>query len=131
MVDIAVELTVRPEIKVVVTGGVCRPQSYELVGPFNTEVLEQLSLDTAFLGVDALDAEMGASAHHEGEAAVNRLMASRARYVAIVADGSKLGRRSFSRICRPEQIDRLITDASASDAAVQALEDAGIRVTTV
>ena len=35
-VNIATELTVRPFIKIVVSGGVARPQSYELVGPIAT-----------------------------------------------------------------------------------------------
>ncbi|MGH3366613.1 MAG: DeoR/GlpR family DNA-binding transcription regulator, partial [Nocardioidaceae bacterium] len=31
--NIANELTVRPHVKIVLTGGVARPQSYELIGP--------------------------------------------------------------------------------------------------
>src|SRR3984893_14809837 len=43
--NIASELAVRRHIKIVVTGGVARTQSYELIGPFATLVLEQLALD--------------------------------------------------------------------------------------
>ncbi len=35
--NIATELTVRPFIKIVVCGGVARPQSYELVGSIASE----------------------------------------------------------------------------------------------
>src|ERR1700722_9056115 len=41
--NIANELAVRQHIKIVVTGGVARTQSYELIGPFATLVLEQLA----------------------------------------------------------------------------------------
>ena len=51
-----------------VTGGVARPQSYELIGPLATEVLREVTLDIAFIGVDAIDVRHGATAHHEGEA---------------------------------------------------------------
>ncbi|MBB3728575.1 DeoR/GlpR family DNA-binding transcription regulator [Nonomuraea dietziae] len=77
--NIASELTVRQHVKIVVTGGVARPQSYELIGPLAGGVLEQVTLDVAFLGVDAIDVELGASAHHEGEASVNNLLISRGR----------------------------------------------------
>ena len=41
--NIATELAVRQNIKIVVTGGVARPQSYELTGPLATGVLERVS----------------------------------------------------------------------------------------
>ena len=76
--NIANELIVRSHIKIVVTGGVMRPQSFELVGPLATAILRELTLDIVMLGVDAVDVELGAAAHHEGEAAINNLMAARA-----------------------------------------------------
>ncbi len=126
--NIAAELTVRRHVKIVVTGGVARQQSYELIGPLATGVLEQVTLDVAFLGVDALDIELGASAHHEGEASVNNLLISRAAQVVVVADSSKIGRRAFSRICPIEQVDTLVTDARLSDALAGQLTDAGVKV---
>jgi DeoR/GlpR family transcriptional regulator of sugar metabolism len=126
--NIASELTVRPHVKIVVTGGVARPQSYELTGPLARGVLEQLALDIVLLGVDAINVELGASAHHEGEATINQLMAGRAEQVVVVADSSKLGRRAFARICPLNQIDVLVTDTDADPETVQAFEAAGVRV---
>lgn len=126
--NIANELTVRPHIKVVVTGGVARTQSYELIGPLAQGILNNLSLDIVFLGVDALDVSHGASAHHEGEASINTLMASRARQVVIVADASKLGRHAFSRICPIDDVDILVTDRTAPQDVLDRFGQAGIRV---
>ncbi|MDX3103728.1 DeoR/GlpR family DNA-binding transcription regulator [Nonomuraea angiospora] len=126
--NIASELTVRQHVKIVVTGGVARQQSYELIGPLATGVLEQVTLDMAFLGVDALDVELGASAHHEGEASVNHLLISRAAHVVVVADSSKIGKRAFSRICPIGQVDTLVTDARLSDALAGELTEAGVKV---
>ncbi|MGW2119871.1 DeoR/GlpR family DNA-binding transcription regulator, partial [Streptomyces zhihengii] len=53
--NIAGELAVRPQIKIVVTGGVARPQTYELVGPLTVGVLNEVVLDVAVLGVDGID----------------------------------------------------------------------------
>ena len=54
-INIATELTVRPFIKLVVCGGVARPQSYELVGPMASDTLRQLTPDLCFLGASGLD----------------------------------------------------------------------------
>jgi DeoR family transcriptional regulator, aga operon transcriptional repressor len=128
--SIASELAVRPQIKLVVTGGVARPESHELIGPLATYVLDDLTFDWAILGVDALDAVVGATAHHEGEASINRLMTQRAQRVAIVADSSKLGKRAFARVCGIQEIDVVVTDAAAEFPAATALADKGIQVIT-
>src|SRR5262252_404792 len=128
--NIATELAVRQHIKIVATGGVARPQSYELTGPLATGVLEQVVLDIAFLGVDGIDAVAGATAHHEGEASTNRLMAERAAQVVVAADSSKVGRRAFARICTAAEVDVLVTDAGIAPADAARLTDAGVKVVT-
>ncbi|MGH3520865.1 MAG: DeoR/GlpR family DNA-binding transcription regulator [Haloechinothrix sp.] len=126
--NIANELTVRPNLKIVVTGGVARQQSYELIGPLARGILEQLSLDLVFLGVDAIDVALGACAHHEGEASINKLMVSRARQVVVVADSSKLERHAFARICPIEDVDILVTDSGAPKTVTDRFTQAGVRV---
>ena len=128
--NIANELAVRQHIKIVVTGGVTRGQSYELIGPYATLVLAELTLDWAILGVDGLDVRAGATAHHEGEASINHLMATRAEQVMIVADSSKLGQRAFARVCATDEIDVIVTDRDASPDALAAFAERGIRVVT-
>ncbi|MFD7502945.1 DeoR/GlpR family DNA-binding transcription regulator [Streptomyces sp. NPDC059850] len=126
--NIAHELAVRPHIKIVLTGGVARPQSFELMGPLATGVLAEVSLDLAVLGVDALDPEGGAAAHHEGEASINHLMARRAARVVVAADSSKLGHRAFARICALDEIGVLVTDTGATEEAIAPYTEAGVRV---
>jgi DeoR family transcriptional regulator of aga operon len=128
--NIATELAVRQHIKIVTTGGVARPQSYELTGPLATCVLERVTLDVAILGVDGIDVLAGATAHHEGEASINQLMAGRARKVIIVADSSKVGRRAFARICGLAEVDVLVTDTGIAPDDAVALQEAGVEVVT-
>jgi DeoR family transcriptional regulator, aga operon transcriptional repressor len=80
------------------------------------------------LGVDGIDAVAGATAHHEGEAATNRLMARQASQVIIVADSSKVGRRAFARICTAQEIDVLVTDKDIVAEDASRLHDAGVDV---
>jgi DeoR family transcriptional regulator of aga operon len=129
--NIANELAVRQQIKLVVTGGVVRPQSYELIGPLARLIPEELTLDVTFLGVEQVDPKAGASARNEGEAAINRLLAERSGRVVVVADSSKLGGSAFVRICPTEQISGLITDSDADEAVVREFRDHGVDVLMV
>ncbi|QFZ18154.1 DeoR/GlpR family DNA-binding transcription regulator [Saccharothrix syringae] len=129
--NIAGELAVRPQVKLVVTGGVARPQSYELVSPLAGRIINALSLDVAFLGVDAIDPDSGAHAHHEGEAEVNRMLAARARRVVVVADSSKVGARAFAEICPITDVHVLVTDSDADPDDVRRFRERGVEVRQV
>lgn len=126
--NIASELTIRPHVKIVVSGGVVRTQSYELIGPLATGLFDQVTLDVAILGVNGITVDLGATCHNEGEANINRIMASRADQVIVVGDGSKVGHRAFAKICNLNEIDVFVTDAGADAAALAQFEDAGVRV---
>jgi DeoR family transcriptional regulator of aga operon len=126
--NIANELTVRSQVKIVVLGGVPRAQSYELVGPLAVPVLNQLTLDIAVLGVDAFDLDRGASAHNEAEAEINGRIANQAKRVLVVADSSKLGKAAFAQIVPASKVHTLITDSGADPALVKEITSAGIEV---
>ncbi|WP_328940486.1 DeoR/GlpR family DNA-binding transcription regulator [Streptomyces sp. NBC_00250] len=129
--NIAGELAVRPQIKIVTTGGVARPQTYELVGPLTVGVLNEVVLDVVVLGVDGVDAALGVMAHQEDEASISRLFAERASRVIVVTDSSKMGHRAFARICGLDRIDLLVTDTGIAAEAVAQLTEAGVKVLTV
>jgi DeoR family transcriptional regulator of aga operon len=127
--NIASELAVRSNLKIVVPGGVARPESYELVGPIAEAGLEDLNLDLVFVGVDGISPEAGCTTHHEVEAYTNRALIRRAKRVIVVADSSKLGRVAFARICPVSEVDEVITDRAADPDEVRALEGTGLLVT--
>lgn len=127
--NIAAELAVRPNLKLVVTGGTARSESYELVGPQAEVVLTTMNLDLAFVGVDGLTAAGGLTTYHDVEAHTNRILIERARHVIVVADGSKIGRLAFARICEVGDVDELITDDVADAAELARIESAGVVVT--
>ncbi|GAA4927563.1 DeoR family transcriptional regulator of aga operon [Nonomuraea thailandensis] len=126
--NIASELVVRPHISVVVTGGAAPPKSYQLLGSVAQAMLASIALDVAIIGVDAVDIKHGISAKSDEEASISRLIAAHADQVIVVADGSKLGRRAFSRICLMQKVDILVTDNTSPTDAVTMLTDAGVKV---
>jgi DeoR family transcriptional regulator, aga operon transcriptional repressor len=111
--NIAAELALRPKFKVVVPGGVARPQSFELVGLWSEQALRGINIAVAVIGVDGADAEAGLTTHDEIEAQTNAALLARARHVIVVADSSKLGRVHLARIAGLDQVDELITDPGA------------------
>jgi DeoR family transcriptional regulator, aga operon transcriptional repressor len=129
--SIASELAVRPNLKLVVTGGVARTESYELVGPLAESALANLNLDVVVLGVDGIAVEAGYTTHHEVEAHTNRALIARARRVIVAADSSKIGQVAFARICGVEEVDELICDDAADAGEVEAIRSAGVEVTLV
>jgi DeoR family transcriptional regulator, aga operon transcriptional repressor len=129
--NIAGELAIRPNLKLVVTGGYARPESYELVGPIAEQALAGLNLDVVFLGVDGISTQAGITTHHEVEAHTNRALIERARRVVVVTDSSKIGLVAFAQICPIDLVHEVITDAAADRDHVDALVDAGVAVVSV
>jgi len=129
--SIAAELAVRPNLKLVVTGGVARAESYELVGPLAESALATLNLDLVMLGVDGITVDEGLTTHHEVEAHTDRVLIERAKRVIVVADSSKIGQVAFARICEVGAADELISDTGADAGEVEALRTAGVDVTLV
>lgn len=129
--NIAGELAIRTDVKLVVTGGTARAESYELVGPVAEQALERLNLDIAFVGVDGIAVEAGLTTHHEVEAHTNRTMIDRARRVVVVTDSSKLGQVAFAQICPIDMVHELITDDGAGGTAIRDLREAGVDVRVV
>ena len=129
--NIASELAVRPNLKLVVTGGTARPESYELVGPLAEQSLSGTNLDVVFVGADGVSVETGLTTHHEVEAHTNLALIERAANVVVVADSSKIGRIAFAKICGLERVDELITDDSADEHTLASIRDAGVHVTLV
>jgi DeoR family transcriptional regulator of aga operon len=126
-VNIASLLAVRTHVKVMVTGGMLNPRSYELVGPFAEQTLEKVTLDVAFVGINGLEASVGPTVSDDMEAAINNLMIRRARQSYLVCDSSKIGHSAFVSL-EQSTFTALITDSGITDEHKRVLIEAGIPV---
>ena len=126
-INIAAQLAVRPNFKIMVTGGIVNPRSYELVGPYTDIILQRVALDFAFIGINGIDPGFGPTINDEGEAMVNSLMARRAAEAFMLADSSKIGQRAFATM-EGYQFRRLITDSGITEDQLADFEDNGIEV---
>ncbi|HMI53433.1 MAG TPA: DeoR/GlpR family DNA-binding transcription regulator [Candidatus Saccharimonadales bacterium] len=129
--NIAGELMDAPGISLIMIGGLLRPVSCSFVGPQAEAMMNEVHADRLFLAVDGFDLENGPSTPDVLEAQLNNVMIRSAREVNVVADFSKLGRRSVSKIGPFESIRRLITDSRATSEFTAALRKKGIEVIEV
>lgn len=117
-----------PALRVVVTGGLLRPQSLELVGTLAERTFGALNVGTAILGADGIAASAGVTTYDEIEARTNRAMVGSAERTIVVADGSKVGRLTLAQMVSLEEVDTLVTDASADPGELERIRAAGVEV---
>ena len=127
-VNVVAELVDAVGVSVIGIGGLLRPLSQSFVGPQAEAMLKDLHADRLFLAVDGFDLETGPTTPDILEAQLNGLMIKAAKEVTVVADFSKLGKRSVSSIGSIDQIHRLITDSKAPEDFVKALRARGVEV---
>ena len=129
--NIANELADAPEISLIMVGGLLRTLSYSFVGPQAEAMLRDMHADRFFLAVDGFTLESGPFTSDVLEAQLNALMMTVSREVTVVADSTKLGRRSLFRIGTVENVHRLITDTRAPKDFADAVRKKGVDVMLV
>ncbi len=89
------------------TGGYLQPGSQMLTGPGTLHSLDFYQADWAFLSIGGV---MPDGFYNTSEAVVEteRKMIQRAERAVVLADSSKLGKRSICRVCGLNEVDRLI-----------------------
>ena len=109
-VNIAMELVGVRGIQVILLGGVLRDNSFSIVGHFAEDMLDHLSADKLFIAADGCDLDFGLSTPNLEESRVNQAMVRIAREKIVVADSSKFGKTSLSRIASLSEMNKVITD---------------------
>jgi DeoR family transcriptional regulator, fructose operon transcriptional repressor len=112
--------------RTILVGGELRRLSQTLVGPLTRHVLETLQFDVAFMGTMGLGLDGVITTTDPAEAYTKELVMGRAAEVVLLADRSKLGKVSFARAGRLDQVDVLVTDRGVSREWRKVLKDAGV-----
>jgi DeoR family transcriptional regulator of aga operon len=127
-INIAMELSHRDDLKVMVTGGWVSGSWFALVGPGAIHSAGELFVDKAFIGVDGIHAERGLTTNYADQATIHRALIKQARRTIVVADHRKLGVVGTALICPTTDIHTLITDQAATAEALAAFSTAGLEV---
>lgn len=125
---IAKEVSAYEGVEVLVLGGVLRKQSASLVGAWVAELLRNIRVDIAFVGVNGLSVDFGLSAPNPYTAESRRAMLAAARRRVALADHSKLGVETLYHVAPLDAVDLLVTDSHADDRQLTPIRQAGVEV---
>ncbi len=99
-----------PSVRLLVPGGQQLSSNYALVADHAVSFMQELRVEVAFLGADAIDLEPGITNTNTLEVPLKQAMIASARTAVVVADSSKFGSRALVRVADVDQVDRIITD---------------------
>jgi len=108
--DIAYELEKKPDVEVVLTGGIMRWNTRAMVGPVADGALEKFHVDIAFMGTNYISIDGGLTTHNMMEANTKSNMINIAKRVFVVCDHTKFDKTTFYRIASLKDLDGVITD---------------------
>ena len=129
--NIAQEFLTSSKISVIMIGGIMRHVSGSFVGPQAEQLLRPLHADHFFLGIDGLDNELNLSTPDLLEAQLNTTMMQVSNETTVIADASKLGRRSLSVIGNLTATRRLITDTRVNHEMISKIRGEAVEVLIV
>jgi DeoR family fructose operon transcriptional repressor len=122
---IALTLSVRPGLTVLMVGGRVRGRTQAAVDDWALRALGDTYVDVAFVGTNGISIDRGLTTPDPGEAAVKRAMLAAARRVVVLADHTKVGATHFARFGGLTDVDMLITDSGLDADVAARLEAAG------
>lgn len=121
---VAAEVSSRPQVEVLVSGGRLRGGDLACSNAQAVEFFDNLRADAVFLGSGGI-ASYGLTDFHLDEVATKRTMLANASHRYVLADSSKFGRTAAHRVCELDGFDTLITDSPCPDGLSDALDAAG------
>ncbi|MDD3942121.1 MAG: DeoR/GlpR family DNA-binding transcription regulator [Sphaerochaetaceae bacterium] len=124
------ELAAAEAVELLIVGGLLRRPSLAAIGSPARSYLNQIHVDTLFLGASGFSVEQGITCTNLIEADTKQAMIASATKVILLADSSKFGTVSLAKVCNWEDIDLLITDDGLSDEGRFTLEAQGVHVQT-
>lgn len=126
---IAVAAAEHPKLDVIILGGRLYKHSVVAMGAALVEAASQIRADQFFLGVTGVHADEGLTTGDLEEAAVKRMLSTRAHETIVLASSEKIGTASAHRVIDLAQATTIITDVEAGNPTVAALRRRGLSVT--
>jgi DeoR/GlpR family transcriptional regulator of sugar metabolism len=108
---VAIELTLRPNAEVILTGGQVRGGNLSCSGPYGLALHEEFYVAQAFVGAGGVHPDAGITDYHPGEGSLRRLWRNRSAAFYVLADSGKLGAIAPYWVAPIEAVTALVTDA--------------------
>jgi DeoR family fructose operon transcriptional repressor len=129
-VNIALNLTARPNLTIMLVGGRLRSRTLATVDSWALQALQSTFVDVAFIATNGISAERGLTTPDTAEAMIKRAAVASARRCVLLADHTKVGNDYFARFAELRDIDTFITDTAVDSETLAEIASAGPRVIT-
>jgi DeoR/GlpR family transcriptional regulator of sugar metabolism len=116
------------DIQIVLLGGIVRRSYHSLVGFLTEDNLRQVHADRLFLGTSGVRPGGQVMDTTTVEVPLKRAMIAAADQVVLLTDASKFPGTGIAKVCGPEDIDVVVTNAPADPVTRAALRDADVEV---
>ena len=111
-IDIALEISNKENIELIVAGGSLRHTTRAMVGPIAENVIKNFRVDKAFIGVNGISIKAGFTTPNFLEAQIKKTIIEVAKRSIIVADRSKFNKVCFSVIGELKDVSSIVTSNS-------------------
>jgi DeoR/GlpR family transcriptional regulator of sugar metabolism len=118
----------KPNIAVIIVGGLLRHSELSMIGHITEQALKELHADKVIMGMRAVSIEEGLTSDYLSETMTDRTIIQFAPEVILVADHTKFGKVSTAYVAPVGQITTLVTDAETDPALLSRLQEMGIQV---
>jgi DeoR/GlpR family transcriptional regulator of sugar metabolism len=125
---IANVLANQPGIRLILTGGILRPNELSLIGHLAERAFQDFFVDKLFLGIGGVNFEAGLTEFNLEDALVKRAMLNIAKERIVVTDASKFGQVAFASVAPLSAIHKIVTDTSIDPDIVRRLQEMNIEV---
>lgn len=126
--NVVFALADRPRFDLICTGGFWDRRSRSYVGLVAEESLRRYHIHRMFFSGNAFDLQRGVSELNSHQAIFKERVLPLSEEICLLADHTKLGRRSAFFFAPTRSIHLLVTDAAADPAFLRAASKAGLQV---
>ncbi|MEO1010494.1 MAG: DeoR/GlpR family DNA-binding transcription regulator [Bacteroidota bacterium] len=125
---IAMELTEHEHLEIIFLGGKIEKKSMVSIGMDVLKTCARIHVDMCFLGTGSIGPMEGITEGSYEVALIKRAIVTASDTVVSLATSHKLGLRQPHSVCKPSEIDTLITELDSSDAQLAPYAAAGIHI---
>ncbi len=126
--NIAIELCHLSNVNITMCCGTVNRKNMALSGQNTLDMLGNINIDLAFVGVSGCSADAGFTCGTQNDSTVKNLVIRKARRSVMMCDKSKFSRLmpyTFARFC---DVDYLVCDDAVPESIAQAAREAGVQL---
>lgn len=127
-VEILLEMADKEDWRVLSTGGTLKKGSLSLIGTSAERMIRGFHVDIAVCSCKGLDLGLGITDSNEKDSEIKQAIFAAADKKILAVDSTKFDKRSFVRVCDPDEVDVIVTDAEPSARWVEKLREKNIEL---